>query len=77
MSRYLDPPYNTCDHDHDTKEEIRRLPMGSEPGHGNILCCKKHYQEEIAFRKGRNKEVWTPFDLPKWEDLDIYSEAIK
>lgn len=62
---------NTCDYDHETKEEIRSLPCGDS----NILCCHKHYLQEIKFRKERNKEVWEKFDLPKWEDLEIYSEA--
>mgnify|MGYP001617986761 CR=1 FL=1 len=59
---------NQCDQGHETKEEIRSLPIG---GQGNILVCKEHYRKEIEFRKYRILEG-VPFDLPKWEALKVY-----
>ena len=62
---------NTCDYDHETRDEIRKLPLG---GHGNILCCRRHYELEIAFRRVRAHEtgadVW---QFPAWGDLDVYA----
>ena len=60
-----------CDSDYCTnsKGEVRVLPHGSA---GNLILCFSCYQAEIAYRKVRNLEVCYPFDLPEWEDLEIY-----
>lgn len=76
MSIYFAPgvPKNTCDHDHDTRDEIRRLPTS---GSTAVLVCRKHYLEEIKFRRERNLvDGIEKFDLPRWEDLEVYEEAI-
>lgn len=55
--------------------EIRVLPIG---GGGNILCGRRGYLREMAFRRERNAAkagpmaVANPFDTPAWEDLEIY-----
>lgn len=60
---------NTCDYGHQTGREIRSLPTG----HGNALLCRKHYETEMRFR--RESEI--DFDLPLWETLSVYSEAVE
>jgi hypothetical protein len=64
---------NTCDHGHDTTEEVRVLPI-SENG-GNAIICRAHYHEEMRFRLYRNRELedFAKFDLPRWEDLKVYN----
>lgn len=59
---------NTCDHGHPAME-IRVLPYSEL---GNLLVCKKHYWQEIAFRKERISEG-VPYDLPTWDSLRVYS----
>lgn len=49
--------------------EVRVLPAGSA---GNLILCHSCYDAEINYRKVRNLEVCNPFDLPKWEDLEVY-----
>lgn len=53
--------------------EIRVLPTG---GDSNILCSKRGYFREIAYRKERNLELGDSFKfkLPAWEDLKIYDK---
>lgn len=64
---------NTCDFDHDTTEEIRRLPYSIDGG--NILVCRRHYEHEMKFRRDRHRDG-VPQDFPTWESLDVYSEGI-
>jgi hypothetical protein len=66
---------NTCDQGHDTKEEIRSLPIG---GSGNVLLCKKHFLLEMKYRREMVADgVWTAenTDFPEWESLKIYCAA--
>lgn len=64
---------NTCDYDHQTKNEIRVLPIG---GSGNILCCHRHYLEEMKARFEWITEDGREFDIPTWESLEVYAEAL-
>lgn len=48
--------------------EVRILPAG---GGGNILCGRRGYEREMAFRRERLR-AGVPFDLPTWETLEIY-----
>jgi hypothetical protein len=69
---------NTCDHGHDTKDEIRSLPISE--GGGNALLCKKHFLAEMKYRREMVADgVWTNenTDFPTWESLKIYSEKEK
>jgi hypothetical protein len=60
---------NTCDHDHQTPEEIRRLPIG---GGAAVLVCYRHYQKEMAHRTERAKETGKDkWEWPTWGDLEI------
>lgn len=65
---------NTCDHNHQTPGEIRQLPIGFDPHHGNMLVCRRHFEAEIEYRRERAKftgaDKWR---FPKWEDLTIES----
>jgi hypothetical protein len=68
---------NTCDHNHQTDTEIRKLPL-NEKDHSNLLLCYRHFLGEMMFRRERNKELSddAKFLLPRWESLDVYEKAI-
>lgn len=61
---------NSCDFDHMTGEETRLLPYG---GGGNLICCRRHYEAEMRFRRARIA-AGVPFDLPAWETLTTYAQ---
>lgn len=65
---------NQCDHDHATTTETRVLPIG---GHGNVIVCHQHYEEELSFRRDHQKRYNSEWDFPTWESLKIYEEACK
>lgn len=68
-------PPETMNDDHDRPcSEIRVLPVG---GGGNALVGLASYRQEIAFRKGRNRELGDAerFDLPTWDSLRVYWKA--
>jgi len=50
-------------------KEVRLLPYG---GDGNIIVSRASYYKEMEFRKERNKEVCSPYDIPSWESLEVY-----
>ena len=54
-------------------QELRVLPSG---GDSNILCSKRGYLREIAYRKERNNSLgsFALFKLPAWEDLAVYDK---
>lgn len=63
---------NHCDHDHETREEIRRLPAGKSPHHGAILVCHRHYLREMAYREHRAKDTGRDkWRFPEWNTLVI------
>lgn len=49
--------------------EVRILPTG---GGGNVIICRDCFDHEIAWRKDRNREVASEFDLPTWDSLKVY-----
>ena len=65
-----------CDGSHCKSErgEVRLLPMGTEPNHGNLILCHECYWHEIVWRNERNRELSdsAAFRLPKWSDLAVY-----
>lgn len=65
---------NSCDHGHQTSQEVRLLPLGAG---GNVIICLDHFCDEITFRRERNRNLdkECQFDLPAWEDLVIYDPA--
>jgi hypothetical protein len=66
---------NNCDGDNcqSATGEVRVLPYG---GGGNLIVCRACYEHEMAFRKERNREAWSPFDLPAWESLAVYGAEV-
>jgi hypothetical protein len=54
--------------------EVRVLPFGKTPEHGNGILCRACFDHEIRFRRERNLELgdFAKFDLPTWESLKIY-----
>ena len=50
--------------------ETRKLPIG---GGGNVICSKRGYEREMEFRRERRRDG-VPFDLPKWEELEVYEK---
>lgn len=50
-------------------KEVHILPYG---GGGNIIVSRASYNKEMQFRKERNKEVFSPYDVPSWESLEVY-----
>lgn len=61
-------PRNNCSQN----PEVRVLPSG---GDSNSILCYACFFHEIRYRVGRNKELSKEcqFKLPKWEDLEVYS----
>lgn len=61
-----------------TPGEVRKLPHGKEPHHGNSILCRACWQKEIKFRRERNRELeaFAQFDLPRWEDAEVYNTGI-
>lgn len=61
--------------DHDRPcTELRLLPLGAG---SNLLVGKQSYDQEIAFRIERNKELGSAFQfsLPTWESLEVYAST--
>jgi hypothetical protein len=58
--------------------EVRVLPHNNTPLHGNDILCRACFNREIAYRRERNQSRLHPladdakFDLPNWEDLEVY-----
>lgn len=60
-----------CDWGH-YADDVRLLPLG---GSANAILCRRHYNEEMAFRRERSKEtgnacVW---EFPTWDSLKRYN----
>jgi hypothetical protein len=63
---------NTCAHDHETRGEIRRLPIGFTPNYGAIAVCYDHWDAEMRDRAARAKETSRyKWSFPKWAELPI------
>ncbi len=58
---------NQCDQAHETRDEIRKLPVG---GGGNVLFCKACFLEEMK------DERWADVAKPHWEDLEVYQSRL-
>jgi hypothetical protein len=52
----------------------RVLPAG---GDGNMILCKRCFEREVGWRRGRNSEVAQPYDLPTWDHLVTYGETMR
>ena len=49
---------------------VKYIPLGG----GGLVLCKACYQQEMAWRRERNKELSKEnrFDIPAWKSLEIY-----
>lgn len=67
---------NNCDGDHETKGEIRRLPIS---GGANALVCKACFERELIWRRDRNDSLsfTSRFSLPMWEELEVVQPPSK
>ena len=67
-----------CDGDHcnSATGQVRVLPTGSLPHHGNMILCQSCFRHELAWRVERNTELAPDcaFKLPTWESLKVYGE---
>jgi hypothetical protein len=56
--------------------EVRVLPLGSQPNHGNLILCRQCFGRELSFRRERNWSLSKDckFKLPPWESLEVYPE---
>lgn len=54
--------------------EVRVLPLGKNPHHGNLILCRNCHARELEWRKERNPELAEDcrYDLPAWESLEVY-----
>jgi hypothetical protein len=67
------PGNPNCDGGHCSlvQGEVRVLPLG---GSANLIVCLSCFNHEMAWRQG---EIYRgrDFDLPKWDDLEVYNGA--
>ena len=66
--------FNDCDHGHyghRTKSEVRVLPVSC---HSNIIVCRHHFLQEMEYRRSRIKAGLGHWEIPKWEDLEVYKQ---
>ena len=71
------PGNPNCDGGHCTSKqgEVRVLPLSRQLSvSGNLILCRACFNNEIEWRKGRNRELgkFARFDLPAWEELEVY-----
>jgi hypothetical protein len=57
--------------------EVRVLPLGAIPDHGNMILCQACFMFEMQYRKERNRTLGKDcqFKIPAWEDLKVYEGA--
>lgn len=55
--------------------EVRVLPLGSSPHHGNLILCSTCFEREIKYRRERNQELSKDcqYSLPSWWDCKVYN----
>ena len=60
-----------CDNDKCVRPngEVRVLPLG---GGANLIVCEVCYDHEMRYRRGRNLYDAHKFDLPMWDQLEVY-----
>jgi hypothetical protein len=56
--------------------EVRVLPLGKSPHHGNLILCKPCFEHELNFRRERNRDLGkdAQFALPAWDSLEVYGQ---
>ena len=58
--------------------EVRLLPHSNTSLHGNDILCRACFNREIAYRRERNRDLgkFAQYDLPAWEDCEVYKTDI-
>jgi hypothetical protein len=58
--------------------EVRLIPLGRNPDHGNMILCRLCFERELDFRRERNRELSPDcaFALPAWTSLEVYGKAV-
>ena len=57
--------------------ETRKLPLD---GGANIICSRRGYEREMAYRRERNAAkyglmaVANKYEIPSWESLELYEK---
>jgi hypothetical protein len=56
--------------------QVRLLPLGSIPDHGNLILCASCFANEIRYRRERNLDLAPDcrFKLPLWSECEVYGE---
>lgn len=69
---------NHCDHNHETRGEIRALPTGRDRWQGNMLICQTHYFAEMDYRRSRARETGIDkWQFPPWTDLEVVYQEVR
>lgn len=58
--------------------EVRVLPLGASPYHGNLILCLNCFNHELAYRRSRNRDLAKDcaFRRPAWETLEVYGAEV-
>ncbi len=61
-----------------TDGEVRVLPTGSSPHHGNMILCAWCFMREMQWRRERNRDLGKDcqFKLPAWQSLAVYGKEV-
>lgn len=53
--------------------EVRVLPLGKIPDHGNLILCRYCFEHEMNYRRDRNRELSreAQFQIPTWDSLKV------
>lgn len=55
--------------------EVRLLPLGRDPYHGNIILCRSCFEHEMQYRRDQAHDTGCPENWDTdvtWESLKIY-----
>lgn len=50
------------------------LIAGSGANSSNAILCKECYNYEMNYRRNANRDYPGKFDIPRWEDCELYYE---
>lgn len=54
MAKKRKPRVKYCDYGHETTGSVRRLPTSGDSG---AYLCKRHWNQEMRWRKGKNETL--------------------
>ncbi len=54
--------------------EVRVLPLGKNPHHGNLILCRYCFEHEMNWRRDRNRDLAkdAQFKIHAWDSLEVY-----